>query len=75
MVGQTISHYRIINELGRGGTGIVYKAEDTKLHRTVALKLLPQQALGNPDDTARFYREARAANSRFWFARIRCSTL
>ena len=61
MVGQTISHYRIISELGRGGMGIVYKAEDTKLDRTVALKLLPQQALANPDDKARFYREARAA--------------
>ena len=58
---EAISHYKILGELGRGGMGIVYRAEDTKLDRTVALKLLPQQALVNPDDKARFYREARAA--------------
>ncbi len=59
--GTTISHYRVTGELGRGGMGIVYKAEDTKLDRTVALKLLPPHALVSEDDKARFYREARSA--------------
>ena len=63
MVGKNLSHYKILEELGRGGMGIVYKGEDTKLHRTVAIKVLPASALSSDDDRARFYREARSAAS------------
>ncbi len=55
--------YTIVSELGRGGIGIVYKAEDSRLSRTVAIKVLPSAALSSDDDRARFYREARAAAS------------
>lgn len=60
MIGQTISHYKIVSELGRGGMGIVYKAEDTKLKRTIAIKFLTPQALGDQEEKARFIREAQA---------------
>jgi len=65
MVGTTISHYKVLEKIGEGGMGVVYRATDTKLNRDVAIKVLPEQFTQDPQRLARFEREAKLLASLF----------
>ncbi len=72
MLGKTISHYQILEKSGEGGMGVVYKAQETKLQRTVAIKVLKPEAIDDPEAKELFIREARAASSLRGWDKIRC---
>ena len=63
MIGKTLGHYRVVEKLGAGGMGVVYKAQDLHLDRFVALKVLPQEKVADPDRKRRFVQEAKAASA------------